>query len=149
MPELSMLAAPAVLALIGFLAFSSQILFYYLEPGPLSKNEFIYFNALAACMLITYAFSCIVDPGTIPKNWSDSVDDQKRGRLRWCRKCEAHKPPRAHHCRKCKRYDPHAILDMSISRGEERGEGIGMLGDLLLICGCRCIPRMDHHCPWT
>ncbi|OKL58377.1 Palmitoyltransferase pfa4 [Talaromyces atroroseus] len=122
------LAIPAVTALISFLAYSSQFLFLFLEPGPLSKAETWKFNTLVACIWISYYRACTVDPGRLPKDWSpksSSVAKDKDGkskgdadvsvRQRWCRKCAAFKPPRAHHCKTCQ----------------------------------RCIPKMDHHCPWT
>jgi palmitoyltransferase len=67
---------------------------------------------------------------------------------KWCRKCDAPKPPRAHHCKECKRYaeepvlsnyiflplrDPFAIDEDSYTDKNPP----------------RCIPKMDHHCPWT
>ncbi|KAL3423477.1 DHHC zinc finger domain-containing protein [Phlyctema vagabunda] len=116
------LAVPAVCILIAFLAYTSQILFYHLEPGPLSRKEAIWFNGLVFCLWWCYAEAVRVDPG--PKGWverfAEDVDANEDGEtlkkgVRWCKKCEAVKPPRAHHCRACG----------------------------------RCIPKMDHHCPWT
>ncbi|CZR55202.1 related to PFA4 Palmitoyltransferase [Phialocephala subalpina] len=134
LPHLDDLAIPAVASLIIFLAYTSQYLFHYIEPGPLSKSEAIWFNGLVLCIWICYDRACSVDPGV--KGWvgrsvrkekdSDDEGSDKEGEegegevklkrgMRWCKKCEAVKPPRAHHCRKCG----------------------------------RCIPKMDHHCPWT
>ncbi|CAI6284414.1 unnamed protein product [Periconia digitata] len=129
--ELNRLAVPAVYVLIAFLGYPSQVLFYYLEPRPLTKNELILANVLLVCIFITYTKSVYVDPGTIPKNGGeelskeqgessgDVLETKRKGagqsRTKWCRKCDAVKPPRAHHCKECK----------------------------------RCIPKMDHHCPWT
>ena len=109
------LAIPAVSFLIFFLAYTSQYLFWYLEPGPLNKTEAIWFNVLVLCIWYCYDRACTVDPG--PKGWvekanktvEDSEDEEsavlkiEKG-MRWCKKCEAIKPPRAHHCRKCGRY---------------------------------------------
>ena len=117
------LAIPGVTVLIGFLSYSSQLLFREIEPGPLSQNQYLKFNALVICIWISYARSCLTDPGRVPPGW---VPDSKRdadnedhvrhpSRSRFCRKCEAIKPSRSHHCKICK----------------------------------RCIPKMDHHCPWT
>ncbi|KAA8575436.1 hypothetical protein MFRU_002g00860 [Monilinia fructicola] len=114
-----------------FLTYGSQILFYYLEPGPLRRGEAVVFNACAWAMIWCYYQICHVDPGK--KGWVDGVkiegteskkkvegegegvDEMEWENVRWCKKCDALKPPRAHHCKKCK----------------------------------RCIPKMDHHCPWT
>ncbi|KAJ9309648.1 hypothetical protein DTO217A2_938 [Paecilomyces variotii] len=124
--SLSQLAIPAVSLLIAFLAYPSQYLLLYLEPGPLSRSQLVKLNVLATSIWICYYRTCTVDPGRISKDWKPTpkeadkkteVDPGKdfTGRQRWCRKCEAFKPPRAHHCGKCQ----------------------------------RCIPKMDHHCPWT
>lgn len=117
--ELKELAVPAVYALIFFLGYPSQLLFLYLEPGPLSKNELIISNVLLVCIFITYTQSVYVDPGTISENYGEKnarVTGQRKanseknatqivGRVKWCRKCDAAKPPRAHHCKECKRYE--------------------------------------------
>ncbi|KAL2000013.1 hypothetical protein VTN02DRAFT_3662 [Thermoascus thermophilus] len=123
--SLSRLAIPAVSVLIAFLAYSSQYLFLHIEPAPLTKDELLKFNALVACIWISYYRACTVDPGRIPKDWKPAGKEDEEAaresstdaasRQRWCRRCEALKPPRAHHCRTCQ----------------------------------RCIPKMDHHCPWT
>jgi palmitoyltransferase len=102
--ELKNLAVPSVYALIFFLAYTSQILFLYLEPHPLEKNQAIRFNVLLACLLVTYTRTVLVDPGHIPKSEEKEAEgEEKKKRQRWCRKCEAVKPPRAHHCKQCKR----------------------------------------------
>ncbi|EER28442.1 DHHC zinc finger domain containing protein [Coccidioides posadasii C735 delta SOWgp] len=124
----SQLAVPAVCTLIAFLSYTSQYLFYEIDPGPLSKSESIKFNALVVCIWICYARACATDPGSVPAGWKPAVSDEtsgthlegdpalmSRSRQRWCRRCEAFKPPRAHHCKSCQ----------------------------------KCIPKMDHHCPWT
>lgn len=111
--ELNRLAVPAVYVLIAFLGYPSQILFLYLEPAPLTKNELILSNVLLVLIFITYTRSVYVDPGTIPKEAlkehgvsSEGAKDGKSGgqRTKWCRKCDAVKPPRAHHCKECKRF---------------------------------------------
>lgn len=120
--SLPKLAVPAVLCLISFLSFSSQYLFYQIQPGHLKGQEFLIFNGLVTCLLICYARAILTDPGRISSTWQDGVKDTPakdvndiNRRQKWCRKCSAPKPPRAHHCKICK----------------------------------RCIPKMDHHCPWT
>ncbi|PBP19878.1 DHHC zinc finger membrane protein [Diplocarpon rosae] len=122
---LQSLAIPAVSFLIFFLAYSSQYLFYHIEPGPLSLKQAVWFNLFVGAIWWCYDRACTVDPGQ--RGWVDMVapnmeKTEVKGSpltfdkgLRWCKKCEAVKPPRAHHCRTCG----------------------------------RCIPKMDHHCPWT
>jgi palmitoyltransferase len=110
-PILQKLALPFGTVLVSFLSFASQWLFHHIEPGPLRKGDAYIFNALVACTLICFWRTCLTDPGRIPKNWQEYVDqdeplgsnDQTSQRQRWCRKCEAYKPPRAHHCKTCKR----------------------------------------------
>lgn len=112
-PQLSALAVPAVLSLVSFLSFSSQFLFLYLEPLPLTRDESVKFNILILALLICYYRAVTTDPGdfskgqTKTKEQGDAVssDASPRPRQRWCRKCNAPKPPRAHHCSKCKRYE--------------------------------------------
>lgn len=109
----SRLAVPGVSLLIIFLAYTSQVLFLYLEPAPLSGPELIQFNLLVLCMWICYLRACMTNPGSVPQDWAltnaangkeDISDaDGKHSRRRWCRKCEAFKPPRAHHCKSCGR----------------------------------------------
>ncbi|ETN37375.1 uncharacterized protein HMPREF1541_08366 [Cyphellophora europaea CBS 101466] len=119
-PWIARLAVPGVVVLIAFLSYSSQLLFEYLAPGPLSKHQKIRFNVLVACIWISYARTCRTDPGRVPEYWlrdqaEEKADAERKPRTRYCRKCDAIKPPRSHHCKVCK----------------------------------RCIPQMDHHCPWT
>ncbi|KUJ24137.1 zf-DHHC-domain-containing protein [Mollisia scopiformis] len=123
-PAIEDLAIPAVSGLILFLTYSSQYLFHYIEPGPLTKGEAIWFNVLVGCVWWCYDCACTVDPGEegwVGRGVREEEDEDEDGEvklrkgMRWCKKCEAVKPPRAHHCRKCG----------------------------------RCIPKMDHHCPWT
>ena len=146
-PALQRLAPPGVTALVAFLAYSSQYLFCYIEPGSLRKGDAYIFNALVGCLLICYWRTCFTDPGRISQDWwerlrlstgnESETDEQAPQRQRWCRKCETFKPPRAHHCKTCKRY----------------------VCTYLAICRCvpsrptksitRCITKMDHHCVWT
>ncbi|KIW22948.1 uncharacterized protein PV07_11189 [Cladophialophora immunda] len=122
--QLARFAVPMVVILVAFLSYSSQYLFYRLEPGPLSPWDKNVFNLLVVCIWICYARACTTNPGRVPAGWKPDEDeeiesvshgDRVASRHRYCRKCEAVKPPRSHHCRVCK----------------------------------RCIPKMDHHCPWT
>lgn len=105
------LAVPGVTLLICFLAYTSQWLFLYIEPGPLRKGDAYFFNLLVACLLVCFYRTCFTDPGRIPQNWRQNLEDKQDGRddpqvsqrQRWCRRCETFKPPRAHHCKTCKR----------------------------------------------
>ncbi|KAF2163964.1 hypothetical protein M409DRAFT_68206 [Zasmidium cellare ATCC 36951] len=126
LPSVQRLSPPGVTLLVAFLAFTSQWLFHYIEPGPLRKGDAYLFNTLVTCLLICYWRTCFTDPGRIPKDWQDRVHGTEPGSPqsaaevaaqsnRWCRRCEAFKPPRAHHCKTCK----------------------------------RCVKKMDHHCVWT
>ncbi len=112
------LAVPGVLLNICFLAFSSQLLFQFLQPGTLEKNQALFFNALIFCVLVSYARSVGTDPGADPRVKEADLAEQSLQPpaaavpavttfvpwQRWCRKCEAAKPPRAHHCKSCKRF---------------------------------------------
>lgn len=100
------LAVPGVLCLISFLSFSSQYLFYHIDPEPLTREETITFNLLIAALLICYARSVLTDPGHIPTDWAldSNIPSVPVAKPRWCRKCKAVKPPRAHHCKICKRF---------------------------------------------
>ena len=108
---LQRLALPFGVSLISFLAFTSQWLFYYIEPAPLRKGDAYVFNVLVACQIICFYLTCLTDPGVIPQDWHERFDadrsvaddSQASQRQRWCRKCETFKPPRAHHCKTCKR----------------------------------------------
>lgn len=110
---LERLAFPGVVSLICFLAYTSQWLFSYIEPGPPSKGEAYIFNALVLSLLICYARTCFTDPGRILSDWYERTEAAKgtareavdtNSRQRYCRKCEMPKPPRAHHCKTCGRY---------------------------------------------
>lgn len=123
--ELSQLAVPSVYGLIIFLGYPSQWLLMNLEPGPLTKNELIIFNVALVMILITYARSVMVDPGTVPKDWTEKQEpeDVKGKRVvrteamsknrKWCRRCDAAKPPRAHHCKTCGKYDTSKLSQIS------------------------------------
>ena len=115
--DIKKLAVPSVCILIIFLAYSSQILFLYIEPGPLDKNELVKFNFIVVCIWICYMRAWLTDPGRIPRGWKPAghrersdreleeteLFDTIYNRQRWCRRCEAFKPPRAHHCKSCQR----------------------------------------------
>jgi palmitoyltransferase len=113
-PAIEDLAIPAVSILIIFLAYTSQFLFYHIEPGPLSRKEATWFNIFVLGIWWCYYWACTVDPGR--KGWVEKFavkgeEGNENGEglkmqkgMRWCKKCEAIKPPRAHHCKKCGRY---------------------------------------------
>jgi len=135
--KFSRLAVPGVCLLISGLAYGSQLLFPLIEPGPLTKKQLWTFNGLVVCIWICYSRAVLVNPGHVPSSWQtegtvDVNEDGPLGRQRFCRKCQALKPPRAHHCKVCKRYTPSTSMTKTIA----------------LTYG-RCIPKMDHHCPWT
>lgn len=106
------LAVPVSCLIILFLAYTSQYLFSYIEPGPLSRRHAIWFNGFILAVWWCYDRAVNTDPGAA--GWTqrlavddvagDDEDDEPLTRLRWCKKCEAVKPPRAHHCRQCRRY---------------------------------------------
>lgn len=103
--ELRRLAIPSVCFLIAVLAYGSQILFHYLEPGPLTTRQAWIFNALVACIWLSYERTCRLDPGRLPLHLQEKLNEDAkltRGQ-RWCQKCNAVKPPRAHHCKQCAR----------------------------------------------
>lgn len=111
--SIDQLAVPGVYLLIFFLGYPSQILFYYLEPAPLTRTELYLSNVVLVLIFVTYTKSVYVDPGRIPKSYGregemerEAGGEKKEGggkRMKWCRKCDAAKPPRAHHCKECKR----------------------------------------------
>ncbi len=116
-PSIEALAIPAVSILISFLAYTSQFLFYHIDPAPLTRTQAAWFNAFVLAIWWCYYKACTVDPGR--KGWVDAAlvgdgegeGEEKTGGqpglrkgLRWCKKCDAVKPPRAHHCRQCGRY---------------------------------------------
>ena len=114
MPSIESFAVPAVSILILFLAYTSQYLFWYIEPGPLSQKQAIWFNVFVLGIWWCYDRACSVDPG--PKGWvnkaiinsaahedDEGEDEQLKKTARWCKKCDAIKPPRAHHCKRCGR----------------------------------------------
>ena len=152
MSTLSQLAVPFVYGLIFFLGYLSQWMLMHLEPGPLTKNELIASNVSLVLIWITYTKSVFVDPGTIPKDWADNEPGsgkesagEKEGDAvaksrKWCRRCDAAKPPRAHHCKECKRYDERNTPNRTDDSFSDRVRILNIT---------RCIPKMDHHCPWT
>lgn len=105
--KLQRLAVPSVCVLIAFLSYSSQIVFHWLDPGPLSRRETIWINILILCIWTTYYKAVTTDPGHLPKKLKEQgvrdLEREKSGQPNWCRKCDAVKPPRAHHCKICKR----------------------------------------------
>lgn len=109
---LTKLAVPGVVLLIAILSYTSQYLFYAIEPGPLDSRQAKVFNLLVVAIWISYARACTTSPGSVPKGWSPdaitennlSSDEKVQIRQRYCRKCDALKPPRSHHCKICKRY---------------------------------------------
>ena len=111
--DVRILAIPSVCLLVSFLAYSSQVLFLYLDPRPLSQPELLKFNSLVVCIWVCYARACCTNPGNVPPAWKQQAlsdgtkpeDMSEAGtiRSRWCRKCEVMKPPRAHHCKTCRR----------------------------------------------
>lgn len=104
-PPLARLALPAVITLVAFLAYGSQVLFSTLEPYDSSKRQSVIFNLLVACVWVTYLRACLTDPGSVVDVDidRDSSIKEGKGRERWCGKCQARKPPRAHHCKICQR----------------------------------------------
>ena len=105
---LGRLTLPAVVVLIAFLSYGSQILFNTLEPHPLEARHKVVFNALIICIWVSYLRACFVDPGRVPLSSSEhqEIFDSRRTadiKPRWCRKCNTYKPPRAHHCKICSR----------------------------------------------
>lgn len=168
--KITQLAIPAVSILITFLAYSSQYLFLYIEPEPLTTRQLIKFNTLLCCLWISYARACAVNPGHVPEGWrprgaekdggngmeardnnAGDIGDYFSGgsRQRWCRRCEALKPPRAHHCKTCQRWVSTSLTTISLPSWRS----IIPVWNLVLILrnewNWRCIPKMDHHCPWT
>lgn len=106
---LGLLTLPAVVALIAFLSYGSQLSFHYLEPHPLEVRQKIIFNILIICIWISYFRACFVDPGRVPQSLNENSIPLKSGlttqiQPRWCRKCNAYKTPRAHHCKTCSRF---------------------------------------------
>ena len=113
MDSVARLAPLAVTLLISILAYGSQVLFFYIEPYALDKQQAIIFNTLITCLWICYARACLTNPGRVPEDWlpkpiSDRALDSEGSehgavRNRWCKKCKMVKPPRAHHCKTCQR----------------------------------------------
>lgn len=101
------LAVPGVCVLIAFLSYGPQLLFLKIEPGPLTSQQRLVFNALVAGIWICYARAVFTKPGQVSASWRPENNNEETDgtfvRQRNCRKCEALKPPRAHHCKVCKR----------------------------------------------
>lgn len=106
--RLAQLAVPAVCLLVASLSYGSQILFHYIDPGPLASKQKYTFNSLVLCIWITYARAVFTSAGQVTKEWlkdqSGENGEARHVRQRYCRKCEALKPPRAHHCKVCQTY---------------------------------------------
>ena len=79
------LAVPGVTLLICFLAYTSQWLFLYIEPGPLRKGDTYFFNLLVACLLICFYRTCFTDPGRIPHCVHRRGRAARANRLQFCR----------------------------------------------------------------
>ena len=111
-------AVAAILSIICFLSFSSQLLFQHIDPAPLTQPQAIRFNLLIACLLISFARAASTNPGSSHQLTADRLKSWAESRpahyVRFCRKCDQVKPDRWHHCRTCG----------------------------------TCIPKMDHHCIW-
>src|SRR4051812_27796331 len=114
LPPVAVFAIPAVSTLIFFLSYTSQYLFYFIDPGPLTRAQAVWFNGFVLCIWWCYDRACTVDPGrrgwvkkatggVVPTHEGDGNAGPEKG-VRWCKKCKAVKPPRAHHCRQCGRY---------------------------------------------
>lgn len=105
--RLQRLAVPAVCVLIAFLAYTSQILFHYLEPGPVTPTQTVTINLLALSIWVSYYRAVMIDPGRLPKRVKKEgkrdYANEQNGQPNWCKKCDAVKPPRSHHCKACKR----------------------------------------------
>lgn len=136
---IAQLAIPSVSVLVAFLAYTSQYFFLHFESAPIRGDEVWKINIFALCIWICYFRACFVDPGRLPQDQKSSSPSQQErggdrtpGQQRWCRRCEAYKPPRAHHCKTCKR-----LVFLCSLRANWR------------LIFYRCIPKMDHHCPWT
>jgi palmitoyltransferase len=118
--DIKNLAIPSVCLLISFLAYSSQVLFQYLEPQPLTRIELVKFNSLVFCIWICYFRACRTDPGHVPPAWTPQTSNVEKKQLehhdvgtsrsRRCRRCEVMKPPRAHHCKICQRSVSRSLL---------------------------------------
>ncbi len=173
-PSIEDLAVPAVSTIIFFLAYTSQYLFFYIEPGPLSQREAVLFNVLALAVWVCYDRACTVDPGR--DGWVRRVDlivddeDGDEGReddgedgelarlkkgMRWCKRCEAVKPPRAHHCRTCGRYVGHSGFKFgaptdAVQVHPQNGSSLPMdfelrLGDHIPALHKICLLRRSRH----
>ena len=152
--DLYSLAVPGVLCFIVFLSYTSQYLFLSIDPRPLTVKESAIFNTLIACLLISYFRAIRTDAGRVPPGWGtenpspESAEQPFQPKQRWCRRCEAFKPPRSHHCKACQR-----LVNFNIPKMLSMLSCLSVLVTILCYLQVdpwlRCIPKMDHHCPWT
>jgi hypothetical protein len=105
------------------------------ETAHLGRTQALWFNIVAAMLVICYVKCILTHPGSIPdkeqageSSWeyvpqdqsgfdlgrSGSQETKRSGDRRHCKWCAKYKPDRCHHCRVCR----------------------------------TCVLRMDHHCPW-
>ncbi|RKF83720.1 Palmitoyltransferase pfa4 [Golovinomyces cichoracearum] len=102
-PAPTNIAILAVCTTIFSLAYTSQYLFYYIEPGPLSASQAIWFNLNVFFIWLCYYRACTTDAA--PRGWVSKAvpteDIELEKIVRWCKKCRKVKPPRAHHCKIC------------------------------------------------
>ena len=91
------------------------ILFNPFEISSTKKNISLFiFNPLAIMTVITHLLSMFKSPGYVPIPFTSSPDNSKlpdlsnnnnenRGDIIYCKKCQNPRPPRAHHCKICKK----------------------------------------------
>ena len=91
------------------------ILFNPSEISSTKKNISLFiFNPLAIMTVITHLLSMFKSPGYVPIPFTSSPDNSKlpdlsnnnnenRGDIIYCKKCQNPRPPRAHHCKICKK----------------------------------------------
>jgi len=116
------MSSPSVLRLfplltlsnILYLSITSQVLFLYIDPEPLTRRQTIIFDSIIAACLICYFRTWLSHPGVIPKQWLGTArfneqdvllqeQEHDSTRTRWCKRCEMAKPRRSHHCKTCQR----------------------------------------------
>ena len=85
------------------------------EISSTKKNISLFiFNPLAIMTVITHLLSMFKSPGYVPIPFTSSPDNSKlpdlsnnnnenRGDIIYCKKCQNPRPPRAHHCKICKK----------------------------------------------
>jgi hypothetical protein len=141
MEGLLRLAPVGVALMIVIVAYGCQVLFHFIEPGPLNHEEFLWLNTLVAATWVCFARACLVDPGRVPADWKLHLSSAERDgetsikqRSRWCKRCEAPKPPRAHHCKTCRRYDVrlflHSCSDIATKMHPQDGPPLSVDGQL-------------------